>query len=128
MKWFMWAFMLACNLIVPGVMLVFGRKFIKQPPKAINSTYGYRTSMSMKNQETWDFAHQTCGALWQRTGRAMVPFVVLAQGLLLLCPTTESMCLWSLVPTMLEVVVLVATIFPVERALKRNFDGNGMRQ
>lgn len=28
------------------------------PPKKINHLYGYRTSTSMKSQESWDFAQQ----------------------------------------------------------------------
>lgn len=40
----------------------------KRPPKKINSFYGYRTAMSMKNRETWEFAHKHCGKLWSAWG------------------------------------------------------------
>lgn len=128
MKLAMWVFMLVCNLIVPAVMFFFGRRFLKKPPMERNNLYGYRTTRSMRNQETWDFAQRRMGEVWRKTGLVMLPLAVLGQALTLLAPTAESMCLWSLVPTSIEVVALATTIFPVERALKRNFDENGNRQ
>ena len=32
----------------------FWKIFMKKAPKEINSVFGYRTSMSMKNKDTWD--------------------------------------------------------------------------
>ena len=49
-----WIFMFMTTLLIPVMMIVFGLIFLKNPPKEINWAYGYRTSMSMKNQETWD--------------------------------------------------------------------------
>ena len=128
MKLGMWVFMLVVNLLIPAVMIGFGRMMEKKPPREINSIYGYRTSRSMKNQDTWDFAHEYCGRLWVKAGWALVPLAVVGQALTLLSLTVDSMCLWSLVPTTAETVVLAATIIPVERALKRNFDENGRRR
>ena len=67
-----WIFMFLSNELIPILMLLFGWIFKKHPPKNINSVYGYRTSMSTKNIETWNFAHAYCGRLWQRIeiGRA----------------------------------------------------------
>ena len=128
MKLAMWVFMLVCNLLIPAVMIGFGGRFLNNPPRERNGWYGYRTSRSMKNQDTWDFAHQVCGRIWRKAGLAMLPLAVLGQALTLLAPTVDAMCLWSLVPTTAECVVMIAAIFPVERALKRNFDENGMRR
>ena len=128
MKLAMWVFMLAMNLLIPATMIGYGRRFTKNPPKAINMGYGYRTNRSMKNQATWDFAHEYCGRLWTKVGWALVPLAVVGQALTLLCPDVQSMCRWSLVPTVAEVVVMAATYFPVERALKRNFDQDGNRR
>lgn len=63
-----WLFCTASSLLIPLVMLFFGRRFLTKPPKSINSLYGYRTARSMKNQQTWDFAHRVCGKLWSRGG------------------------------------------------------------
>ncbi len=56
-----WAFMLIVNLTAPLIMVVFGILFLKNPPKNINSVFGYRTTMSMKDMDTWGFAHKYCG-------------------------------------------------------------------
>ena len=73
-----WLFCTASSLLIPLVMLFFGRRFLTKPPKSINSLYGYRTARSMKNQQTWDFAHRVCGKLWSRAGAVMLPLSLLA--------------------------------------------------
>ena len=64
-----WIFMLIMDLLTPAIMIGFGRGFMKHPPKTINMVYGYRTSMSMKNKETWDFAHTGKGHRYGRNSR-----------------------------------------------------------
>ena len=59
-----WIFMLIMDLLLPFTMIGFGRYFMKKAPKEINSVFGYRTSMSMKNKDTWEFAHKYCGKVW----------------------------------------------------------------
>ena len=49
-----WIFMLIMDLLLPFTMIGFGRYFMKKAPKEINSVFGYRTSMSMKNKDTWE--------------------------------------------------------------------------
>lgn len=68
-----WLFMLVMVLLVPVTMLYFGRRFVNQPPEKINSWFGYRTPMSMKNHDTWNFAHQYCGKLWETWGLVLMP-------------------------------------------------------
>ncbi len=65
--WFWW-FMLICDLLIPVIMIVVGRLMWKHPPKKINGLMGYRTSRSMKNMETWKFAHEYSGRLWWEVG------------------------------------------------------------
>lgn len=128
MKLGMCIFMLLCNLIVPVTMILLGRLFTKNPPKEISAAFGYRTNRSMKNQDTWDFAQRYMGEIWYKVGWALVLFAVLGQALTLLAPTMGAMCMWSLVPTTVEIIVMLAAIIPVERALKQNFDENGVRR
>ena len=42
-----WLFCTASSLLIPLVMLFFGRRFLTKPPKSINSLYGYRTARSL---------------------------------------------------------------------------------
>ena len=120
-------FMLVCNLLVPIAMLVFGLLFEKRPPKKINYVYGYRTTRSMKNQDTWQFAHRFCGRLWKRLG-----------GITLLIPLLFTIFTWkldieelgyaSIALLFLQLVILFVSIVPTEKALKKTFDEYGRRR
>ena len=72
-----WCMMLLFTLMIPAVMIGFGRSFFKKPPRDINATFGYRTTMSMKNQETWQLAHRVCGRYWFICGLILLPLSVL---------------------------------------------------
>lgn len=128
MKLGMCIFMLLCNLIVPVTMILLGRLFTKNPPKEISAAFGYRTSRSMKNQDTWDFAQREMGKIWMGAGAVLSLLALIWQLNNLVYPTIEAMCLWSIPITVVEVAVMMATYFPVERALKQNFDENGVRR
>ena len=55
----------------------YWKKISEKPPKEINAMYGYRTAMSMKNKETWKYAHRCCGKLWYVSGLVMIPVTVI---------------------------------------------------
>lgn len=50
---------------------------MKKAPKEINAVFGYRTTMSMKNKDTWEFAHKYCDRIWYVCGCIMLPLTVL---------------------------------------------------
>ena len=56
------------NLMIPLIMIIFGFIFSKNAPKEINKIYGYRTYMSMRNKDTWEYAHKVCGIIWKNVG------------------------------------------------------------
>lgn len=122
-----WLFCTIMVLLTPGVMLFFGWRFQKKPPKTINSLYGYRTTRSMKSQETWDFAHRYCGQLWFRIGLVLLPVSLLAM-FPVLGGETGLVGIWCCVVVLIQVVVLVGSLFPVERALKQTFDEFGRKR
>ncbi len=113
-----------CNLIVPLLMLVFGVWMLRRPPKEINGAFGYRTRMSMKNEKTWRFAHEKCGRIWTWTG-AVLLVVSVALSILLWLKGGDALTRFTTSYSMAQVVVLVLTILPVERSLKKHFDENG---
>lgn len=63
-----WIFMMIMSLLIPITMIGFGSHFIKNAPKDINYLFGYRTGMSMKNKDTWEYAHHYSGKIWRITG------------------------------------------------------------
>lgn len=63
-----WLFTLVTALLIPVCMLFLGRRFQKNPPKTINSGFGYRSARSMRSQAAWDFAQVYSGRFWFRAG------------------------------------------------------------
>ena len=101
---FFWV-LFACCLLTPVIMLLAGWMMWKHCPREINGLLGYRTARSMKNQDTWGFAHAYCGRSSGDTlGTACIVF-----------------CLG-------QAALLVLSIFPTERALRRTFDDEGQRR
>ena len=122
-----WIFMLLSVLMIPLTMIYFGRRFFKSPPKSINATFGYRSTMSMKNQETWKLAHTVCGRFWFRCGRILLPLSVVPM-LLVIGRGTETVGYTGVIIVFIQLVPLLCVIPVTEHALRKNFDKNGMRK
>lgn len=119
--------MLACDLIVPGIMVLAGWMMWKHCPQDINVAYGYRTLRSMRNMDTWKFAHAHCGRLWWKLGLAL-----LIPSILIHIPFFKSgkelVSAVSMIIMAVQTAILVASIFPTEAALKRTFNDDGTRR
>ena len=124
--WFWW-FMFISDLLIPLVMIVGGRLMWKSSPKKINAIYGYRTSRSMKNLDTWQFAHRYIGRLWWIIGWiSIVPSVIVM--LPFIGQSDDAISLVGGIMMMVQMTVLIITVIPTEMALKRTFDENGERR
>ena len=93
--------------------------------KTINSIVGYRTRRSMKNQQTWDYAHRECGLLWRRWGSTMLVLTVIAM-LLFMGEDTDHIGVVGSVITVLQMIPLFLSIVIVEKKLREKFDENGL--
>lgn len=122
-----WWFIFVCDLLTPVLMIGVGRWMWKHPPKEINAFLGYRTTWSMLNMDTWQFAHHHCGKRW---------WII---GWILLLPTVaihipfygkgEDTIGWICIGVLaVQLTVLIASIFPTERALKKTFREDGTRR
>lgn len=105
------------DLLLPVMMTLLGFVFLKRPPKNINMFYGYRTSRSMRSMDSWQYAHERCGKLWIRLGPVLFLLILLSK---LLIPLDEEIL--SLVHMTILIFSLFATVFVVEKELKRKFD------
>ena len=121
--WFWW-FMLICDLIVPLCMVVGGRMMWKHCPKQINRMTGYRTTRSMKNTDTWRFAHNYFRKLWWKLG-----WIIMIPSVLLLIPFYHSdqkiIGFAGLILVTIQCVIMLVSIYPTERALKEHFNDDG---
>lgn len=118
-------FMAFAALLIPGIMVFFGRVMADHPPKTINAAYGYRTAMSMINQDTWDYAQAACAKRWRRWGRvlALITLVVLIVAL----RRPASLDVLGIY-TAFETAFLLASVAATEMDLRRTFDREGRRK
>lgn len=122
-----WIYMLLFVLLIPITMVYFGQRFFKSPPKSINATFGYRTTMSMKNWETWKLAHTVCGRFWFRCGRILLPLSVVPM-LLVIGRGTETVGYTGVITVFIQLVPMLCALPVTEHALRKKFDKNGMRK
>lgn len=105
-------------------MIGLGRQFLTKPPENIGGIYGYRTAMSMKNKDTWEFAHKFCGKLWFRYGLVLLPISIIS-----LIPaynkSIDTIAYVGLIVSVVQIVLFIISIIPTEAALKKTFDENG---
>lgn len=121
-----WIFMLIMDLLIPFTMIGFGKYFMEKAPKEINAVFGYRTTMSMKNKDTWEFAHKYCGKLWWIWGWVMVvPVFAL---FFVLGKDADTVGTIGGIVCFVQTIPLAAAIVPTEIALRRTFDKNGNRR
>lgn len=122
-----WFFMLIMALLFPIIMIIVGRSFLKAAPKDINYIYGYRTSMSMKNRDTWEFAHNFCGKIWLWAGVILLPVSIIPL-IFVIGKSADVIGTVGTIVTVVDVIVIILSIFPTEIALKKTFDENGNRR
>ena len=80
--------------------------------------------MSMKNRQTWEFAHKHCGRTWIICGAVLLPAAVAAM-LFCLGADTDRVGNFGTAVIFGELAVLIASIIPTVVALRRNFDQYG---
>ena len=121
--------MLVMNLLTPLVMIIYGRVFEKKPPKIARSkfAFGYRTVMSMRNEETWEYAHRFFGKLWFRLGIAvgLISIIVL---FFFIGKDKDTVGFAGLIICFVQMAVMLLPVIPTELALRRRFDKNGNRK
>ena len=119
-----WIYMFIMDLLIPIIMILFGRAFLKKAPKEINYVFGYRTSRSMKNRDTWEFAHRYCGKIWLICGLALIPIVA---GIMLcfIGADTKTVGYVGAALLVFPLLLIILSVILTERALKNTFDKSG---
>lgn len=122
-----WIFMLIMDLVIPCSMIGFGRYYIKNVPKKDNAVFGYRTTMSKRNSETWAFAHRYIGRIWYTCGLVLLPMTSISM-LFVLNADMNRIGIFGGVLCEVQLIPFVGAVFLTERALKKSFDKNGSRR
>lgn len=119
--------LIACNLLLPALLIVAGALMNRRPPRKITALYGYRTERSMKNEDTWQFANKYSGALiWKIGWIALAVAAVLSIALWRF--GKGAMSIVNLLLTTAQCVAVIVIIPMTERALKDAFDDEGRRK
>ena len=122
-----WLMMLGFNLLIPAIMLGTGKLMQRNTPKDINWIIGYRSAMSMKNEDTWAFAHKVAGAFSWKWGWVTLVVTIIAM-LLLIGQSVELVSSAGCILMFLQLIPVLAVIPHTERALRKNFDKDGKRK
>lgn len=119
--------MFACNLLYSVGMILGGWVMWKHCPEKINSFVGYRSRRSMRNRETWRFAHEHCGKRWWRIGWIMLLPTVLVQ-IPFYGKDDDTVGWLGLAICIVECTILLLSVLPTEKALKDSFTEDGQRK
>ncbi len=113
-----WIFMFIMTLLIPLSLIMIW--YICPRIKSRNSWMGYRTSRSMRNQKTWEFAQRACSSI---SLKMFFPTVILAIVIMPLCITKDVNVIgWiGLGITVAQLISYIIIIFMTERALKNEF-------
>lgn len=120
-------YMSICNLIIPITMSVIGVRYKKKYPSKINPNHGYRTRMSMINEDTWVFAQKELGKYFKYA--AIVLYVLYGVCFIFMYgKNSDAVGYISLIEICLQMLVMCWGIYFVETKLKKTFDIKGARK
>ena len=115
------------NILIPILITAAGYFMYKHTTKNINSFIGYRTPLSRKNKDVWEFSNKYCGKVMLITGSVLLILSVLVP--LFFIHTDENTFSTFFTATALtEIGILICTLIPVNNKIKRTFDENGNRR
>lgn len=122
-----WFFMVITLLLIPIITIVVGKFYGNKAPGEINHFIGYRTTRSMKNDETWKFAHNKFSKIWYKWGLIMLPISILPM-LFVIGKDEDTIGNLGAIICSLQIVPILVSIALTEKALKDNFDEEGNRK
>ena len=110
--------------IISILIIICGIFLVAVIPKKPNWIMGYKTPMSVKNQDTWTFASKHSGKrliIW-----ALVNAILVVAGIIF---RENGFSTWvDLVIVAVQLLSLLFVIISTEIALRKNFDKNGKRK
>ena len=109
-------------VVVGAIFLTAGLLMMLKPPAKINSLYGYRTFMSMKNQDTWREGNRFSSRLM--AGIGLGDLII---GILMIFLDQRS-GVGMVTGILIIVVSAFLVIIVTEQHLKKVFDSEGKRR
>ena len=111
-------FVIVCDFIIPVVMIILGMLYRNHYPKKINNHHGYRTTRSMKNQDTWEYSQKIFGKIALIDG-----VIMLAISIAVVCFSVskgkDGFAWISFALIMIQIAMMIFVIYLVEKDLKK---------
>lgn len=119
----MFVCLLIVVLVLPVISLAIGLLWRSHPPQKINALYGYRTRMSMKNEDTWSFAHAYCRKFCLYFGLIAL---ILSLTFMFVCKSYfETAAIYIVC---IQAITFCFVFIFTEQRLRKAFDKNGKRR
>ena len=116
--------MTGCCLLLPVLLYRFGKFFENDDSTEINYAFGYRTSRSMQNPDTWHFAQKYWGGLRKKTAAVCFVMAIIPM-VLVFGKNADTVGTAGGIICMAQLIPMLTTIPKTEKALKETFDDNG---
>ena len=110
------------HLLIGPILVVISLILFYFPPKKINLIYGHRTSLSMKNQDTWDEANKRSSYMMVLVSAMTCIFQLIG---IVFKLNQEKTILYA---TIFLVAGLIIGVLIVEKQLRSIFDKDGNRK
>lgn len=119
-----WIFMFIVTLLIPAALLLTW--YLCPRFKTINNASGYRTSRSMKNQDTWDFSQKYCAkiSLYMFFSALILAIAIMP---MFFGKPIDTIAWIGLAITIIQMMSFIVIMIFTERALKKTFDKSGNR-
>ena len=111
------------DLLIPSAFLLLGLYFTSAPVKKRNNTKGYRTKLSLKTDETWNYAQRIFAVIWMIFGICLAGLIVLCNFII---PISHEVR--SVIFVVASISVMMCCTPITEGMIKRKFRGqlNGL--
>ena len=111
------------DLLIPSAFLLLGLYFTIAPVKERNKTKGYRTNLSLKTEETWNYAQRIFAVIWMIFGVCLAGLIVLCNFII---PISHEVR--SVIFVVASISVMMCCTPITEGMIKRKFRGqlNGL--
>lgn len=116
--------MALCSLLMPVLLYLFGNFFENNTDIEINYAFGYRTTRSMQNSDTWYFAQKFWGRLRKKTSAVCMVMSVVPM-VLVYGKSADTVGTIGGIVCLAQLIPMLTTIPKTEKALKETFDENG---
>ncbi len=116
----LWTFLNVFIFLTPISMIGFGKYFVTLAKGGINNNIGYRTKRSMRNSETWEYAHIYCGKLYRVLGWASLIISIVAMAFLY--GKSEKLVGKAAIGIIIfQIALLISSVIITEISLKKKF-------